>query len=305
MSEVAVRLEGVRKAFDGHVAVRDLSLEIPRGSVFGLLGPNGAGKTTTLRMVMNVFAPDEGRIEIGGRPADVAARDRIGYMPEERGLYPRMVLWELLLFLAEIKGTSRRDAAARLPAWLERLGLAEWGKRRVNELSKGMQQKAQFIATVLHEPDVLILDEPMSGLDPVGTDLMREVLLDQRRKGTTLVLSSHQMETVERICDRVALLNRGEKILDGAVADVKAQHGRNSLVLAFDGDGSFLSDLPGVLRLTDHGRYVEIRLKDGADPQAVLREATRHLRLSRFEIVEPSLHDIFVARVTGHEQEVA
>ena len=212
---------------------------------------------------------------------------------------------ELLLFLAEIKGTSRRDAAARLPAWLERLGLAEWGKRRVNELSKGMQQKAQFIATVLHEPDVLILDEPMSGLDPVGTDLMREVLLDQRRKGTTLVLSSHQMETVERICDRVALLNRGEKILDGAVADVKAQHGRNSLVLAFDGDGGFLSDLPGVLRLTDFGRYVEIRLKEGADPQAVLQAAAARLRLSRFEIVEPSLHDIFVERVTGHEQEVA
>jgi ABC-2 type transport system ATP-binding protein len=305
LSEIAVRLAGVRKSFEGHVAVRDLSLEIPRGSVFGLLGPNGAGKTTTLRMVMNVFAPDEGRIEIGGRPADVAARDRVGYMPEERGLYPRMVLSELLLFLAEIKGASRRDAAARLPAWLERLGLGGWGKRRVNELSKGMQQKAQFIATVLHEPDVLILDEPMSGLDPVGMDLMREVLLDQRRKGTTLVLSSHQMETVERICDRVALLNRGEKILDGAVADVKAQHGRNSLVLAFDGDGSFLSDLPGVLRLTDHGRYVEIRLKDGADPQAVLREATARLRLSRFEIVEPSLHDIFVQRVTGHEQEVA
>jgi ABC-2 type transport system ATP-binding protein len=305
LSEIAVRLAGVRKAFEGHVAVRDLSLEIPRGSVFGLLGPNGAGKTTTLRMVMNVFAPDEGRIEIGGRPVDVAARDRVGYMPEERGLYPRMVLSELLLFLAEIKGASRRDAAARLPAWLERLGLGGWGKRRVNELSKGMQQKAQFIATVLHEPDVLILDEPMSGLDPVGMDLMREVLLDQRRKGTTLVLSSHQMETVERICDRVALLNRGEKILDGAVADVKAQHGRNSLVLAFDGDGSFLSDLPGVLRLTDHGRYVEIRLKDGADPQAVLREATARLRLSRFEIVEPSLHDIFVQRVTGHEQEVA
>jgi ABC-2 type transport system ATP-binding protein len=305
LPEVAVRLEGVRKAFDGHVAVRDLSLEIPGGSVFGLLGPNGAGKTTTLRMVMNVFSPDEGTIEIAGRPADVASRDRIGYMPEERGLYPRMVLTELLLFLAEIKGAKRREATARLPAWLERLGLADWAKRRVNELSKGMQQKAQFIATVLHEPDVLILDEPMSGLDPVGADLMREVLLDQRRQGKTLVLSSHQMETVERICDRVALLNRGEKILDGAVADVKAQHGRNALVLAFDGDGSFLSGLPGVLRLTDFGRYVEIRLKEGADPQAVLREAAARLRLSRFEIVEPSLHDIFVERVTGHEQDVA
>jgi ABC-2 type transport system ATP-binding protein len=256
-------------------------------------------------MVMNVFAPDEGRIDIGGRPADVAARDRIGYMPEERGLYPRMVLREQLLFLAEIKGAPRRDAAKRISAWLERLGLAEWAGRRTNELSKGMQQKAQFIATVLHEPEVLILDEPMSGLDPVGTDLMREVLLDERRKGTTLVVSSHQMETVERICDRVALLNRGEKILDGPVAAVKAQHGRNSIVLSFDGDGSFLSSLPGVARLSDFGRYVEIRLQDGADPQAVLHAAAARLRLSRFEIVEPSLHDIFVERVTGHEQEMA
>jgi ABC-2 type transport system ATP-binding protein len=305
VSDVAIRLTGVRKTFAGHVAVRDLSLEIPRGSVFGLLGPNGAGKTTTLRMVMNIFAPDEGRIEIRGRPADVAARDHIGYMPEERGLYPRMVLREQLLFLAEIKGAPRREAAQRVGGWLERLGLAEWGERRTNELSKGMQQKAQFIATVLHEPDVLILDEPMSGLDPVGMDLMREVLLDERRKGTTLVVSSHQMETVERICDRVALLNRGEKILDGPVAAVKAQHGRNSLVLSFDGDGSFLASLPGVLRLSDFGRYVEIRLEDGADPQAVLHAAAARLRVSRFEIVEPSLHDIFVERVTGHEQEIA
>jgi ABC-2 type transport system ATP-binding protein len=305
VSAIAVRLTGVRKAFAGHVAVRDLSLEIPRGSVFGLLGPNGAGKTTTLRMVMNVFGPDEGSVEILGHPADLAVRDRLGYMPEERGLYPRMALSEQLLFLARIKGASRADAMARLPVWLERLGLADWGSRKVNELSKGMQQKAQFIATVLHEPEVLILDEPMSGLDPVGMDLMREVLLEQRRKGTTLVLSSHQMETVERICDRVALLNRGEKILDGPVAEVKARHGRNALVLSFDGDGSFLSALPGVLRLTDFGRYVEIRLKDGADPQAVLKEAASRLRLSRFEIVEPSLHDIFVERVTGHEQEIA
>ena len=305
MTPVAIRLSGVRKAFTGHVAVRELSLEIPQGSVYGLLGPNGAGKTTTLRMIMNVLAPDEGRVEIFGRTADLAARDRIGYMPEERGLYPRMVLAEQLLFLARIKGCPRRDAEKRLPVWLERLGLADWGKRKVNELSKGMQQKAQFIATVIHDPEILILDEPMSGLDPVGMDLMREVLLEQRRQGKTLVLSSHQMETVERICDRVALINRGEKILDGSVAEVKAQHGRNAVVLSFDGDGSFLAGLPGVLRLADFGRYVEIQLQDGADPQAVLREAAARLRVSRFEIVEPSLHDIFVETVTSHGKEAA
>jgi len=301
----AIRLTHVAKSFSGHSAVKDLSLAVPRGSVFGLLGPNGAGKTTTLRMVMNILAPDNGTIEILGAPAGPRSRDRIGYMPEERGLYPRMVLEEQLLFLAEIKGTPRREAARRLPAWLERLGLADWAKRKVNELSKGMQQKAQFIATVLHEPEVLVLDEPMSGLDPVGMDNMRHVLLDLKRQGTTLILSSHQMETVERLCDRVVLIDRGEKILDGRVSDVKKEHGKNTLVLAFDGDGSFLASLPGVGGITHFGRHVEIRLTEAADPQILLREATARLRVSRFEIVEPSLHDIFVARVTAHGKAVA
>jgi ABC-2 type transport system ATP-binding protein len=305
VDDVAIRLGRVTKAFSGQVAVKELSFEVPRGSVFGLLGPNGAGKTTTLRMVMNVLGPDSGTIEILGTPADHASRDRIGYMPEERGLYPRMVLEEQLLFMAEIKGTPRRQAAARLPGWLERLGLAGWGGKKVNELSKGMQQKAQFIATVLHEPEVLILDEPLSGLDPVGMDTMRGVLLDQKRRGTTLVVSSHQMETVERLCDRVVLIDRGEKILDGPVSAVKRQHGANALVLAFDGDGGFLASLPGVGKVTDFGRYVEVKMRDGADPQLILREAAARLRVSRFEIVEPSLHDIFVERVTGHGQQGA
>jgi ABC-2 type transport system ATP-binding protein len=207
--------------------------------------------------------------------------------------------------MAEIKGASRGEAAPRLATWLERLGLGAWGKKKVNELSKGMQQKAQFIATVLHEPDVLILDEPMSGLDPVGMDLMREVLVDLKRQGTTLVLSSHQMETVERLCDRVALINKGEKILDGSVVEVKARHGKNTLILAYDGDGAFLSGLPGVVKVTDFGRYVEVKMADGTDPQALLREAASRLRLSRFEIAEPSLHDIFVENVKGHEKEAA
>jgi ABC-2 type transport system ATP-binding protein len=305
LSAAAIRLEGVRKAYAGHVAVHGLSLSIARGSVFGLLGPNGAGKTTTLRMVMDVLRPDEGRIEILGRAADQAGRDRIGYMPEERGLYPRMVVEEQLLFFAELKGVPRREAAARLDAWLERLGLRDWRRRRLIELSKGMQQKAQFIATVLHEPDVLILDEPLSGLDPVAADLMRNVLLDLSRQGKTLVLSSHQMETVERLCDAIALIHRGHKILDGSVAEVKASHGSNTLVLAFEGDGGFLAALPGVARVNDFGRYVEVRMADGADPQAILREASARLRLSRFEVVEPSLHDIFVQEVTARGESPA
>jgi ABC-2 type transport system ATP-binding protein len=304
MSEQAVSLRDVSKSFAGHVAVKSLSLAIPRSSVFGLLGPNGAGKTTTLRMIMNILGADSGTIEILGLPADHASRDRIGYMPEERGLYPRMVVEEQLLFLAEIKGARRKDAAARLPGWLERLGLGGWGKRKVNELSKGMQQKAQFIATVLHDPDVLILDEPMSGLDPVGTNLMRDVLRDLSRAGKTLVLSSHQMETVERLCDRVALINRGEKILDGSMSEVRSRYGKNTVALAYEGDGGFLAGLPGVVRVSDSGRFAEIKLADGADPQSVLREAAARLRVSRFEIVEPSLHDIFVEQVTTHGEEV-
>ena len=305
MNDKALVLKGIRKSFAGHVAVKDLSLEVPRHSVFGLLGPNGAGKTTTLRIVMDILGPDAGTIEILGQPAGHAARDRIGYMPEERGLYPRMVLEEQLVFMAAIKGVPRKEAEKRLTPWLERLSLVEWRKRKTNELSKGMQQKAQFIATVLHEPEVLIMDEPLSGLDPVGTDVMRDAMLDLRRGGTTIVLSSHQMDTVERLCDRVALINRGEKILDGAVSEVKARHGKNTVVLAFDGDGSFIESLPGVAKVTDYGQYLEVRLRDGQDPQPLLREAAARLRLRRFEIVEPSLHDIFVETVTSHGKEAA
>jgi len=286
VTDIALALRGVSKSFAGHTAVKELSMEVPRGSVFGLLGPNGAGKTTALRMVMDILGPDSGSIEILGRPVDPAVRDRVGYMPEERGLYPRMVLEEQLVFMAAIKGVPRKEAVRRLGPWLERLGLAEWRKRKTNELSKGMQQKAQFIATVVHEPELLILDEPMSGLDPVGTDVMREVMLDLRRRGATIVLSSHQMDTVERLCDRVVLINRGEKVLDGAVSEVKARHGSNTLALAFEGDGAFLASLPGVAALTDFGQYVEIAMGDGADPQAILREATSRLRLRRFEIVD-------------------
>jgi ABC-2 type transport system ATP-binding protein len=216
-----------------------------------------------------------------------------------------MVLEEQLVFMAAIKGMARKEAERRLGPWLERMGLAEWRKKKVNELSRGMQQKAQFVATVLHEPEVLIMDEPTTGLDPVGMDVMREAMLDLRRAGASIVLSSHQMEAVERLCDRVALINRGEKVLDGSVAEVKARHGKNTVVLAYDGDGSFLASLPGVAKTTDFGQYVEVRLRDGADPQPLLREAAARLRVRRFEIVEPSLHDIFVETVTGRGEEAA
>jgi ABC-2 type transport system ATP-binding protein len=226
-------------------------------------------------------------------------------MPEERGLYQRMVVEEQLVYMAELKGTPRAEAQRRLTPWLSRMGLLEWRARKLNELSKGMQQKAQFIATVLHEPEILILDEPMSGLDPVGADMMRDVLLDLRRQGRTLVLSSHQMETVERLCDAIALINRGQKLLDGPVSEVKRRYGKNTVVLAYEGDGAFLADLPGVEHVSDFGRYVELRLAETTDAQDVLQAAAARLRLSRFEIVEPSLRDIFVEQVTAHGQDAA
>ena len=296
MAGIALHIEGISKAYQGHVAVDNLSLDVPEGHLFGLLGPNGAGKTTTIRMATDILVPDSGKIEILGRPPGQATRDRVGYMPEERGLYPRMFLGEQLVFLAEIKGIDRKEAARRIPPWLERMGLLGWEKRRVNELSKGMQQKAQFIATVLHDPEVLFLDEPTSGLDPGGAELMREVLLDLKRQGKTLVLSSHQMEVVERMCDSIALIDRGKVLLSGEVSEVKKSHGLNTIALAFSGDGAFIPRLPGVKRVRDEGRFMEIEMETGANPQKILEALVGRIAITRFEIVEPSLRDIFLQK---------
>jgi ABC-2 type transport system ATP-binding protein len=221
-------------------------------------------------------------------------------MPEQRGLYPRMRVLEQLSYFAQQHGMHGRDANAASMRWLERMGLADRAKSKLEELSHGNQQRVQLSTALVHDPELLILDEPMSGLDPVGSDAMREVLLDLRRQGRTLVLSSHQMETVERLCDSIALINRGEKLLDGPVGEAKRRYGKNTVVLAFEGDGSFLARLPGVERVSDFGQYVEVRLVEKGDPQEVLRQAAARLRVSRFEIMEPSLHDIFVERVTAH-----
>ncbi len=294
----ALQLKNVRKVYQGHVAVQGLDLEVPKGSVFGLLGPNGAGKTTSIRMAMDIIGPDAGEVLILGQKSEKSLRNRIGYMPEERGLYQKMIVEELLVFMAELKGVKPAESRKRMMPWLEKLGLGGWHKKKANELSKGMQQKVQFIQTLLHEPEILILDEPMSGLDPVGTNVMRDAMIELSRAGKTLIVSSHQMATVEQMCDRVALINKGEKVLDGRVSDIKASYGKNTLVLAFEGDGSFLKSLPGVAAVNDHGRYAEIKLGPGSDPQAILKAASDRLKITRFEVVEPSLHDIFIERVT-------
>ena len=295
----AVSVEGITKRYEKHVAVDDISFRVPEGAVYGLLGPNGAGKTTTLRMIMNVLRPDDGRVTLLGRPAGGDVLNRVGYLPEERGMYTKMKVTDQLAFLGEIKGVPRRVSAPRIERWLERFDLAGWKSRKIEELSKGMQQKVQIIGTILHEPQVLILDEPFSGLDPVNTNLLKDVVLELNRQGTTVIFSTHIMEQVERLCQSICLINRGKVVAEGALAGVKQRYGTNSVILGFDGDGSFLHRLPTVEKVDLHGNYAELRLKEGASPRTVLEAAISNVDVQRFEVVEPTLHSIFLDLVGG------
>jgi ABC-2 type transport system ATP-binding protein len=295
----AIVLERVSKRFDSVVAVDDLSLRVEQGAVFGLLGPNGAGKTTTLRMIMHILGPDEGTIQVLGQPASGRTQDLIGYLPEERGLYARMKVREVLVFLAALKGLSEAEALKRVRQWLERLELAAWAEKKINDLSKGMQQKAQFIAAVIHRPPLLILDEPFTGLDPVNATQIKDIMLELRAQGSTVILSTHRMEQVEMMCDGICLINRGRSVLAGDLRAIKRSYGKNTVRIEYSGDGNFL-DLPQVVEKLNHfGAVVEAKLRPGADPQEILKAAlARGVRLSRFELVEPPLHDIFIEKVS-------
>jgi ABC-2 type transport system ATP-binding protein len=295
----AIAVEHVTKRFDTVVAVSDLSLHVEQGAVFGLLGPNGAGKTTTLRMIMHILAPDEGAIQVLGRPASDRTQDLIGYLPEERGLYARMKVREVLVFLAALKGLSEAEASVRVHEWLERLGLAGWSEKRINDLSKGMQQKVQFIAAVIHRPPLLILDEPFAGLDPVNATLIKDIMLELREKGSTIILSTHRMEQVEMMCDAICLINHGRSVLAGDLRAIKKSYGKNTVRIEYTGDGNFLDKPDLVEKLNHFGAVVEAKLRPGADPQDILRAAVaRGVRLTRFELVEPPLHDIFIEKVS-------
>jgi ABC-2 type transport system ATP-binding protein len=298
--EGVIEVDRISKRFAGHVAVSELSLVVPRGAIYGLLGPNGAGKTTSIRMIMNITMPDQGTVKLfgdflGGRHHSA----RIGYLPEERGLYKKMKVREMLLFLAATKGVARSLAAAKADQWLARLGLEQWAGRKVEELSKGMQQKVQFIGTMLHEPQLLILDEPFSGLDPINSQTLKETIVQLARAGTTVIFSTHQMEVAEKICDHVCIIARGRKVLDGLLAEVKRSHGGTHVAVGFEDvtRGAeamrLLSDL--VEKADDSGVFAELTLRPGADPQAVLERLVRaQIRVRRFEEVEPSLQRIFL-----------
>ena len=297
----ALLLDHVTKRYSNHTAVDDLSLAVPSGVIFGLLGPNGAGKTTTIRMMLDIILPDAGRVQLFGGAG--TARDhsaRIGYLPEERGLYRRMRVLDVLVFLAEMKGVDRRVARARALAWLERLGLAEWQTRRVDDLSKGMQQKVQFISTLLHDPALVILDEPFAGLDPVNAQIMKDVVVELRNSGVTVLLSTHVMEQAEKLCDQLCIIARGSKLVGGPLAEIKRTHGGQHVTIGFDGHAGgtalpLFADQRLVRKVDDYGQYAEVELAPGADSQDLLRALIQSgVRLSRFELMEPSLHKIFI-----------
>lgn len=294
-----VELKNVTKRFDNFVAVKDLSFDVRQGTIFGLLGPNGAGKTTSIRMIVNIFAPDDGDVLVMGNHVSPEMQPRIGYLPEERGLYKKMKIADQLVFFANLKGVSSTVATKRVDEWLERLKLSEWRNKKPTDLSKGMQQKVQFIGSVIHEPDLMILDEPFSGLDPVSVDLLKNVILDLKRQGKTVIFSTHQMEQVEQMCDDICLINHGTQVLSGGLKAVKRRFGRNTVILDYEGPDSFLGDD----LVKHHNRfpnYSEILLNDGADAQEVLKRAVAAgARVHRFELVEPSLNEIFIQSVTG------
>ena len=310
-SEPIIQIDGITKRFGDFLAVSGLSLSVPRGAVYGLLGPNGAGKTTTIRMLMDIFLPDEGTVRLfgdarGGREHSA----EIGYLPEERGLYPKMRVKEVLVFLALTKGVKRDVAQRKADEWLSRLDLSAWSAKKVQELSKGMQQKVQFIATMLHEPALLILDEPFSGLDPINTQTLKDVIVHLSRAGTTIIFSTHQMDVAERICDHVCIIARGRKVLDGGLAEVKRVHGGTHVAVAFDDGGDaavpIIGDRTLVAKADDYGGYAELALADGVEPQQLLERLVRAgARLRRFEHIEPSLNRIFLDKVGAAGAEAA
>ena len=308
MSDLAIDIRNVVKRYAEHVAVRDLSLQVPRGSVYGLLGPNGAGKTTTIRMILNIIVPDSGTIQLfGQRHLENGVTDRIGYLPEERGLYKKMQVRRVLRFLAELKGVPAKVADRRIEEWMERLQLKtaekDWGLAKIDELSRGMQQKVQFIGTLLHDPDLVILDEPFSGLDPINAQALKDTVVDLKARGKTVIFSTHLMDNAERLCDSVCIIARGEKVLDGAVSAVKAAHAGRVVALSVGGDarpliGRVLADRSLVAHADDQNRFYEINLAAGADPQQLLRRVMETgAPIQRFELVQPSLHQIFLEKV--------
>jgi len=294
-----VLIDKISKSFGEFTAVNELSLAVYPGRVFGLLGPNGAGKTTTIRMIVNITAPDSGRIELFGQQVTPELQDRIGYLPEERGLYKKMKVGEQIKYFAALKSVNAKEAESRADRWLQRLKLMEWKNKKASELSKGMQQKVQFLNAIIHEPDLLILDEPFSGLDPVNVEVLKEIILELKASGKTIIFSTHQMEVAEKICDDICLVNRSRKVLEGSIREVKRGFSRNAVALRLVGGESVLQNDQLISHLKRDSDGIEVLLAEAASPQTLLKELiAADAVVERFEMIEPSLHDIFIEKVT-------
>ena len=294
---VIINVENITKSFGKTTAVNDVSFNVEKGRIFGLLGPNGAGKTTTIRMINNILAPDTGSITINGIQSSPETQKMIGYMPEERGLYKKMKVGEQLLYLTQLKGLDTKTATQAIDYWLDRFEASDWKKKEVGELSKGMSQKIQFIATIAHDPDIYIFDEPFSGLDPINSETLKEVIIELKNKGKTILFSTHRMEQVEQMCDDICLFNKGKSVLQGVLRDVKASFGKNTINLEFDGDGSFLDKLEDVRINNRSTNFAEIRVLNGQNMQDILKTAMEHAEIHKFERVQPSLNEIFISTV--------
>jgi ABC-2 type transport system ATP-binding protein len=296
--DVTLKADAVSKQFGDFTAVDDLSFEVKAGRIFGFLGPNGAGKTTTIRMIVGITIPDSGTVDLFGEQVSSEIQDRIGYLPEERGLYKKMKIVDQLRYFAALKGVRRKEADKRIDYWLDRLKLAEWKKKKTSDLSKGMSQKLQFAATMLHDPDLLILDEPFSGLDPVNVEFMKTVIAEVKAKDKTIIFSTHLMETAEKLCDDILLINKSRKVLSGSLREIKKSYGQNIVSLRCSGGEEVLADDSLVVRIVEHSDEMEVFLKDESMAQKLLqRLVASGADISKFEMVEPSLNDIFIDTV--------
>jgi len=293
-----VELAGVTKAYESKVAVRDLSLSLEAGQMFGLLGPNGAGKTSSIRMMMGITLPDSGQVNLFGKPFERKSLERVGYLPEERGLYKKMKVLEQLVFFGELHGIDRHEARRRATDWAKRLEIDDVLGKKTEELSKGMQQKIQFIGSLLHDPGLIVMDEPFSGLDPVNAKLLEKTLLELKDAGKAIVFSTHRMDQVEKLCDSICLINKGEAVLSGRMREIKSRYERNHVIVEFEGDAGFLKSAE-IAEAKNFSGHAEIRLKPHGNAQKLLQEASAVATIYRFELVEPSLEEIFIWTVGG------
>ncbi len=297
-----IELSGVTKAFGSVKAVNNLSLEVPRGSIYGFIGPNGSGKTTTIRVIMKIMYPDSGKLLVNGQDNNFERLQNVGYLPEDRGLYKKMKIGELLHFHGELNNGT--DLNNRIDYWLKRLDLYPYKNKKVETLSKGMRQKLQFIATILHQPELIILDEPFSGLDPVNADMMKDIILELQQKGATIIFSTHDMAMAERMCDYIFMIYKGKKVLDGTLDNIQDQYGNDTLRIQSELGAEALKGLKGIENVNNFGKLQEIRLEAGVDPQHILADLLKKTRISKFEITKPSLNDIFI-RIASPERKEA